>query len=423
MGLSRRDMMRGVGGLSVAGLLGETAAVSKVATSASLPPAATSSPISLPDRANYIFEGIHLNAAYTHPVGLRAGQASQRYLHSRMAEPDHNWPVQNARDDAVKLYARLINADPSEIAVVPSTLEGENLVAATLGLGPGRGVVSDSLHYDAALVMYGERAKQGMPFKVVAPRENRIDYDELARAITPDIKLVAISHVASATSYKHDLKRVCEVAHAKGALVYADVIQSVGGIPLDVKESGVDFCCAGMYKWLQGDFGTAFLYVRGDLLAEVKRTQVGWRSFTSYQGHFLPWQPPGRPAGEWEMGKDIASTFEVSTTNWGGLATTAGALEYLLEIGIDRIAAYRAPLLQQIREELVKAGWSSLTPATNQGPSICLALDGAGKRFGDALKAAKIYTTVGANYVRISPSLHNSMADIEALLAILTRRA
>ncbi|WP_420822549.1 aminotransferase class V-fold PLP-dependent enzyme [Sphingopyxis lindanitolerans] len=109
-------------------------------------------------------------------------------------------------------------------------------MAAGLGLGPGRGVVSDSLHYDGALVLYGELAKRGMPLKVLAPRNHKIDYDELDKAITSDTKLVAVSHVSSWTGFKHDLKRVCEIAHAKGALVYADVIQSVGAIPLDVKE-------------------------------------------------------------------------------------------------------------------------------------------------------------------------------------------
>jgi len=66
-----------------------------------------------------------------------------------MTDGARNWPVQNSRDDAVAAYARLINASPSEIAVVPSTLEGENLIAAALGLDERNGVVTDPFHYDA----------------------------------------------------------------------------------------------------------------------------------------------------------------------------------------------------------------------------------------------------------------------------------
>jgi selenocysteine lyase/cysteine desulfurase len=230
-------------------------------------PTALPGPIALPDKANFVFEGTHLNAAYTHPTGNRTQQALEAYIQARRRDPGRNWPLQNERDEAVQLFAGLINAQPTEVAVVPSTLEGENLVAASLNLGPGAGVVSDPFHYDASLVMYGELHKRGMPLTVIRPRGNRIDYADLDAAITPQTKLVAISWVASATGYMHDLKTVCDIAHKKGALVYADIIQGVGGIPLDVKACGVDFCCSGSYKWLMGEFGVAFLYVRPDRLA------------------------------------------------------------------------------------------------------------------------------------------------------------
>jgi selenocysteine lyase/cysteine desulfurase len=102
--------------------------------------------VSLPDKANFAFEGVHLNAAYTHPVGARTRDATESYIRSRMVEADRNWPRQNSRDEAVALFARLINAQPTEVAVVPSTLEGENLIATSLGLGPGAGVVTDPFH-------------------------------------------------------------------------------------------------------------------------------------------------------------------------------------------------------------------------------------------------------------------------------------
>lgn len=416
MTVSRRDLIKMASGIPLAGL--SMAAGAEPA--ASLPAGAK---IALPDRANYRFEGIHLNAAYTHPVGIRTAEASRRFLEARMTDPARPWPFDNPRNEAVALYAQLINADPGEIAVVPSTLEGENLIAAALGLGPGKGVVSDSLHYDGSLVLYGEMAKRGMPFTAIAPRDHRIDYAALDRAITPDIKLVAISHVSSWTGYKHDLKRVCEIAHAKGAYVYADVIQSVGGIPLDVKESGVDFCCAGMYKWLQGDFGAAFLYVRADRLQELERVQIGWRGIASYQPHFMPSNPPGPPEGSWELGTDTARLFEVSTTNWAGLAATAGALQYIHDIGVDAMAGHRDPMLARLQEALPRAGWSPWTPRDAQGPSVVFSRPDAKRRFQAPLDEAKIHTTLYDDRIRIAPSVHNSMQDIETLVAVLTARA
>jgi selenocysteine lyase/cysteine desulfurase len=420
MNISRRHLIQSVGGLplAAAAVAGIPRLVAAAESTRAQAPAATG-PIALPDKANFVFEGVHLNAAYTHPTGNRTRQALEAYIQARQRDPGRNWPVQNERDEAVQLFAGLINAQPTDVAVVPSTLEGENLVAAALDLGPTAGVVSDPFHYDASLVMYGELHKRGMPLTVIRPRGNRIDYADLDAAITPQTKLVAISWVASATGYKHDLKTVCDIAHKKGALVYADIIQGVGGIPLDVKACGVDFCCTGSYKWLMGEFGVAFLYVRPDRLAQLKRVQVGWRGMTAYKHHFMPFDPPGPAAGEYELGSDTAHLFEVSTPDWSGLAAMAGSLKYINEIGVARIARHREPMLRRLQEELPKHGFNQLTPPDCQGPSVVFSQEGMGPKFQRAITDAKIYVTLYKHQIRISPSVHNDMGDIERLIGIL----
>lgn len=419
MNSNRRRLIQGVGTLSAlalrAGVPVRAAAVPDRATRS----AVSSGAIALPDKANFEFEGIGLNAAYTHPTGNWTRAALEAYLDSRQRDARRNWPVQNARDEAVALFSGLINAAPTDVAVVPSTLEGENLVAASLGLGPGEGVVTDAFHYDASLVMYSELHKRGMPLAVVRNWGNRIDYSELEAAISPQTRLVSISWVSSATGYKHDLKRVCEIAHRKGALVYADIIQGVGAIPLDVKESGVDFCCSGCYKWLMGEFGVAFLYVRPDRLRELKRVQLGWRAITAYTPHFLPYDSPGPIAGDYTLGADTARIFEVSTPDWSGLAAMTGALRYLERLGIPRIARHREPMLDLLQDELPKYGFATLTPADHRGPSVVFSKEGLGPKLAAALTRAKIYVTLTKNRIRISPSVYNDMGDVEKLIRIL----
>jgi selenocysteine lyase/cysteine desulfurase len=416
MEFTRRQIIQGLSALPIA-----AAAVDSFAAAPAGTPAAAQRPgrISLPDKSNFLFEGTNLNAAYTHPVGKRTRDAIDAYMQSRMIEAARNWPAQNSRDEAVGLFAQLINAQPRDIAVVPSTLEGENLIAASLGLGPGAGVVTDPFHYDASLVMYGELNKRGMPLTVIAPKDNKIDYSELDAAITADTRLVAVSLVSSDTGHIHDLKRVCEIAHRKGALVYADIIQAVGAIPVDVKASGVDFCCAGTYKWLMGEFGMAFLYVRPDRLQRLKRVQLGWRGIKKQTKHFLPFDPPGPPIGDWELGTDTASLFEVSTPNWSALAAIVGSLNYINDIGIDAIARHREPMLKRLQEILPPHGFAPLTPPEFQGSYVVFSQEGMGVRFRDALKQAKIYVTLYKNKIRVSPSVHNDMGDIDRLVDIL----
>ena len=411
---TRRHFLRGLGAAPLTAL-----AAPLLADPATGAVGLGSVPIALPDRANFVFAGIDLNAAYTHPIGLRTAAATQAYVGTRMRDAARNWPVANPRDDAVARYAQLINADPKEIAVVPSTLEGENLISAALGLGPKAGVVTDPFHYDASLAMYGERARAGMPLTIIRPRDNSIDLDDLDRAITPETKLVAISLVSSDTGYLHDLKRVCEIAHSRGALVYADIIQAVGGIPFDVKASGVDFCCAGLYKWLMGEFGAAFLYVRADRLPLLKRVQLGWRGIATLNRHFLPYDAPGPVGGDWVLGADTASLFEVSTPSWSSLATIAGSLRYISDIGVARIDSHRRPMLDRLQAEMPRLGFQPLTPRDAMGPSAVFAWRGARERFRAPLAKARIFTTVAANRIRIAPSVHNDMDHVDALLDTL----
>jgi selenocysteine lyase/cysteine desulfurase len=217
------------------------------------------------------------------------------------------------------------------------------------------------------------------------------------------------------------LKALCDVAHKKGAYVYADIIQSVGAIPFDVKESGVDFCCCGTYKWLMGDFGIAFLYVRPDRLKELKRTSVGWRQVTNEQSHAYPFDPPGPAVGDWTMRTGTAATFEVSTPSWSSLAMVITSLDYVEELGVANIARHRQPLIARMQEEMPKLGFLPLTPKDATGPIVAFSYKDAAARLDPLLKAERIKISTYDNRIRISPSVYNDMDDVERLLKAVSR--
>lgn len=358
----------------------------------------------LPDKDLFPFTGVYLNAAYTHPMGRHASAAGEAHLASRLHDASRAWPGDNPRNAAVRMFAPLINANPSEIAVVPSTMEGENLVGAAVGLGPQAGVVTDALHYDASLAMYAAMHQlRGVPVAVAPVRHNRIELADMDRLIAANTRLVAVSLVSSATGFEHDLKALCALAHAKGALVYADIIQAAGAVPIDVKASGVDFCCCGTYKWLMGDFGTAFLYVRPDRLSTLQRVEFGWRQFG-----------PGE-----KLGTSTISHFEVSTPAWGALAIAAASIGYVRDLGVETIQRHRQPLLDALQRELPKRGFTSMTPPESRGPTVAFSHPDAEARFSAKLKQAGVTITIGQNSIRVSPSVYNDMDDIERLLQVL----
>jgi selenocysteine lyase/cysteine desulfurase len=398
--MTRRDLLK------VSGLAALNSAASSLAA-----------PARLPDKQSFPFAGTYLNAAFTHPLGVQGYGGAEAFLQARMHTPTQSWPGNNPRNAAVAAFAGLINAAPAEIAIVPSTLGGENMLCAALGLGPAAGVVTDAFHYDASLAMYGEFQKQGVPVAVAAPRDNRIDLQDLDKLIGKNTRLVAVSLIGSTTGYQRDLKALCEIAHAKGALVYADIVQAAGAIPIDVRQSGVDFACCGAYKWLMGEFGAGFLYVRPDRLEQLHRVQFGWRSFRGETQHILPFDTPGPAIGDWTLGASTASHFEVGSPGWAALGAAISSIGYIRELGVERIQSYRQPMVDRLQSELPKLGFLPLTPSPTPGPTVAFASKGAAAKFNPILAKANIKITVAENHIRVSPSVYNDMEDIERLLS------
>ena len=95
--------------------------------------------------------------------------------------------------------------------------------------------------------------------------------------------------VSNINGYMHNVRAISDIAHAHGAYVYADIIQAAGNTTVDVQAMGIDCCACSTYKWLMGDFGLGFLYVKRDLQGDViKQTRYGLRQVTQKDGRFVP---------------------------------------------------------------------------------------------------------------------------------------
>ncbi|HEX4634162.1 MAG TPA: aminotransferase class V-fold PLP-dependent enzyme, partial [Gemmatimonadales bacterium] len=284
---SRREWLQGVGAIAVG--------VSLPKGSGAVPLPSFGSDFPRKDDFT-IAEGFtYLNGAYTHPMPRAAAEASQRVATRRSTlVPSTGAQFSRPNGDPRAAFASLINAKPSELSLIPNTSTGENLVVEALGI-PGGGdynVVTDALHFDGALVHLYELKKRGLDLRVVTPRDGRIEMADLERVVDGKTRLIEVSLVAMYNGFQHDLKAVCDLAHAHGAYVYADVIQAVGAVPFDVRATGVDFAATASYKWLMGDFGIGFLYVREDLLDRVvRRMHWSYESAPDADIHQSPFDP------------------------------------------------------------------------------------------------------------------------------------
>jgi selenocysteine lyase/cysteine desulfurase len=302
-----------------------------------------------------------------------------------------------------------------------STSRGENLVVNGLGLQSNAGnLVTDALHFEGSLILYGELQKRGLDVRLVRPRDWGIALADIERVVDRKTRLVAVSLVSWYNGFQHDLKRVCDLAHASGAYVYADIVQAAGNTPIDVRASGVDFCACSSFKWLMGDFGLGFLYVREALLDTViRRSEYGYQQADTTM-HYLPSDPPAGVPVTWTMHSDTRAHFQVGTYGQGTLNALTVSLAYLHRIGVARIHAHRQPLLRRLHEELPRLGFTAITPPGTSSAIAAFTASGAERRLASRLKSANVSVTLSGDRLRVSPSLFNDIRDIDRLLNALS---
>ncbi len=266
-----------------------------------------------------------------------------------------------------------------------------------------------------------ELKKRGLDLRVVTPREDgRIDISDLARVVDNKTKLIEVSLVSMYNGFQHDLKAVCDLAHAHGAYVYADIIQGVGAVPLDVRATGIDFAATATYKWLMGDFGLGFLYVREDLLGKViQRPHWSYESASNADIHLSPFDPEHPTPVTWTPRNDATGYFTLGTMASAVGAALSVSIPYIMQLGVENIQKHRQPMLERLQREMPRLGFRPQTPLDSTSPIVTFAHKDT-TQIARNLQAANVNIRVAPYWVRIAPSVYNDMQDIEKLLAALS---
>jgi len=372
-------------------------------------------------QAFFPFRETYLNSASQHPLSRGTRAAADAYFDYKTFSEHSDYDIRGIRAQVLANFAELVNVAPAELGFVPSTTAGENLLVRALGIPESGGrIVTDALHFFGSFPLYAELARQGMDVVTVRQRDGRIDMNEFEEAVTPGTRLVSVSSMSTFNGFEHDLAQVSEIAHRRGALVYADIIHSAGSVPLDLGASGVDFAACASYKWLMADLGLAFVYVRHDRLHDLKRPWYGYNQVTHMQSHVLPGDPPGDGVADYELADDTAGYFGMGTMANVVAAKLGYSLPYLLSVGIDRITAYRRPLIARLREALPELGYACLTPSGSRGPIVSFAAPNAKTTVAPRLRASGITVTVLDNHFRVAPSVFNDLDDVDRLVDALS---
>lgn len=416
MNSNRREFLGGAAGL--------VAGAAEVA-----PPDFTALRADFPRATNEVY----FNSAAQHPLGVHTVRGMQRYMDFM-----HLGPGEGRRDfwetgfnEVKPMFARLINAKPSEIALCPSTTVGENMIVGGMDLAGGN-VVTNDLHYTSSISNYKVREKNGLDVRIVKHRDWHIDLRDMERAVDKKTKLIAVSLVSSVNGHLENIKALSDLAHAHGGYLFADIIQGAGAIPIDVQTLGIDFASCAMYKWLQGEHGYGFLYIREGLAGTVVKT-------LQYTGHpdfnYPPWVKTPKPGAPEIINHTPsgAADFECGTPSVITYAAQYESFKYIEKLGVDRIRAHARTLTSRLQKELPALGYTPITPLDAGTPIVtflCKDTEVVKSKIREAARTgrAKISITgpnsaltVGrfGNHVRFSVSVFNNQQDVDRVLEVL----
>jgi selenocysteine lyase/cysteine desulfurase len=423
--ITRRELLAGLGGVAASAAIRPIPAHAAVPTPDVIPPLPVGT-ATFPRKQDFqIADGYtYLNGAFTHPMPIAAANAFRAVIDRRSRvgfPPAAGAAPQQRAPDARASFAQLINAKANEIGWIQNTSTGENLVVEALGLDrPFDGnIVTDELHFEGALIHLLELRKQGADIRIARQKDGRVDFKDIERLVDRKTKLVEVSFVAMYNGFQHDLKPICDLAHAHGAYVYADIIQGAGAVPLDVRATGVDFAASATYKWLMGDFGLAFFFVREELLGTVfKRRHWSYNSAPDADMHYSPFDPEFPKPVTYTPGTDAASHVQLGTTASAIAAALAVSVPYIRGLGVENIQSHRVPLIRKLQQELPRLGFTPQTPIDSTSPVVTFAMKDT-SAIARKLDAARVNVRVAPHWMRLSPSVYNDMADVDRLLEAL----
>ena len=304
-------------------------------------------------------QSVYLDSAYITPSPLQAVEAAQDFAEAKARDPVSLGGMLQETNLMRQRFATLVGASEMEIGVLFATSDGENIVSRALDLKQGDNVVGDDLHYDTTYLLYQQLAEQqGLEVRIVNSESGGAPVEAFAEHVDRQTRLISVAWISHQNGFRHDLAGLADLAHSNGAYLYADAIQGIGALDIDVRSTSVDFFTAGTYKWLLGGYGVAPFYVREGLLERIGTDRFGSLNIAEELG-----QHRFRVYGD-------ARKYGYATMGFGSVFQLRAALDYLLRVGVPNIEAHTVGLAQQLNTGLVGQGHDVWTPKDNRSPIV-----------------------------------------------------
>lgn len=312
--------------------------------------------------------------------------------------------------------ARLIGAEPDEIALLGPTSLGLSLFANGLSWQPGDEVLCYADDYPANVYPWLELRRRGVTVRYLKP--------ETAGAITPELvaeslsdktRLVAVATANFLAGYRIDVEAIGKLLGSRGVLFSLDAIQTLGAFPLSVEH--VDFMSADAHKWMLGPLASGIVYVKKKHFESLRPTLLG--AWNVISPNFIALDELTFPP--------TAQRYEPGALNILGIHGMKTAIELILEVGPEKIAARVSELRRFFAEALIDLQFEV---AGGSAPEVASGIISASRPETDLpalfrkLQAENVVASLRFDrarnpWLRFSPHFYNTTAELERVLAII----
>ena len=364
----------------------------------------------------------YLNSASYSPLPLRTQDAGRAAI-GRKGKP---WTLDvdfanGQHERARTAAARLIHADPADIALIPSIGYGVATAAKVLTIDRGaRVIVLEDDHSSPVLEWQTRAAAQGFTVETVR-RPGDGDWTSavlaaIERSGAPPVSLASISSVHWSDGGLIDIEKVGAALRQRAATFLVDATHSAGVLTMDVKRLDPDFVLFPTYKWLLGPYGRAFLYIakRHQGGIPLEQTSFGRRDVRAENEVYFADVSYVSDAGRFDMGeRDHFISMEMASIG----------MEMMAEWGATAIAQRLLMLTERIAEGVRGTG-VGVPERQLRAPHILSLSFREGMPTGliEGLATEGIYVAARLGRMRISPHVYNDEADAERFVAALARR-
>ena len=346
---------------------------------------------------------IYLDAACTVPPPEKVMKAVTSFFQDMHKKGEDRQFLEEKSEQALKKFAKLINATAEEVLFIKNTTEGLNIAANGLPLKPGDNVIiTDLEHLNNVYPWINLQERKGIEVRILKSHNERLYLDDLKILVDERTRALSVSFVTFA-GLKIDFKQFGQFCRSHDIYFIVDGIQGVGRLGLDVKNANIDIMSCGGHKGLMAGRGTGCLYIDKRILDTVEVTYAG-----------PPIELRHDLVGTQVKRSDGAKKFNAGGANYVGICALHAGLDFLDEVGISEIEQYDLKLGNLLIENLKEIeGVKILLPCRPEESSGIVSFTTPDNQMvAEGLEASKIRVAIRGSSIRVSPHFYNTEEEI-----------